>query len=81
MAVSADDKHLPSLVDDRVFSGADMLLRFATHHWREHFVTEDLVTREVINTFSKRPFFLLVNIEAPISTRFLRRTSCVLLRR
>lgn len=81
ISVDADDDHLPSLVDDRVFSGADTLLKFATHHWREHFVTEDLVTREVIDAFSKRPFFLLINIEAPISTRFLRRNSCVLLRR
>ena len=65
---------------DRVFSGADKLLEFATHHWREHFVTEDLVTREVIVAFSKRPFFFLINVEAPISTRFLRQKAYVLLR-
>lgn len=65
---------------DRVFSGADTLLEFATRHWREHFVTEDLVTREVIEAFSKRPFFFLINVEAPISTRFLRQKAYVLLR-
>jgi len=68
---------LPDLVD-RVFSRADEMLEFATHLWREHFVTEDLVTQEVIDTFSKRPFFLLINVEAPISTRFLRRKACAL---
>jgi len=77
MSVSEDYDHLPSL-GDRVLSGADALLEFATHHWREHFVTEDLVTQEVIYAFSKRPFFLLINVEAPISTRFLRRKACVL---
>ena len=62
-----------------MFPTADALLEFATHRWREHFVTEDLVTQEVINIFSKRPFFLLINVEAPISARFLRRKACVVL--
>lgn len=65
---------------DRVFSGTDALLEFATHHWRERFVTEDLITREAIDVFSKRPFFLLVNVEAPISSQFLRRKAYVFLR-
>ena len=64
---------------DRVFPGADALLEFATHHWREHLVTEDLITQDVIDAFSKRPFFLLINVEAPISTRFLRRKTCAFL--
>jgi len=58
---------------DQTFPSAGALLEFATYHWRDHFVTEDLVTQEVIVAFSKRPFFLLISVEAPISTRFLRR--------
>lgn len=52
-------------------SPADLLL-FVTRNWRFNFVTLDLETKEIIEMFVKRPFFLLVHVDAPILARFHR---------
>lgn len=48
------------------------MLDYVTDRWQEHFVTMDLVFQDEIEAFSKRPFFLLVNVDAPLMTRFAR---------
>lgn len=49
-----------------------MLLDFVTKHWQQNFVTIDLQSKNLIEFFIKRPFFLLVNVDAPLMLRFNR---------
>ncbi|GLB35888.1 putative cytidine and deoxycytidylate deaminase zinc-binding region [Lyophyllum shimeji] len=54
------------------FSTAAALLRYVTVNWRQNFVTTDLCTRTLVGLFVRRPFFMLLSVEAPLTTRFLR---------
>ncbi|KAF7339329.1 hypothetical protein MSAN_02146600 [Mycena sanguinolenta] len=56
----------------RCFSSAAALLVYVTRNWRRDFVTVDLYTRDVVETFVKRPFFMLLSIDAPLLDRFYR---------
>jgi hypothetical protein len=50
------------------------LLDYVTEHWEDNFVTTDLKTKELVEYFVKRPFFLLVSVDAPLYQRFRRST-------
>ncbi|THH11059.1 hypothetical protein EW145_g900 [Phellinidium pouzarii] len=54
------------------FTDPARLLDHVTRHWRDNFVTEDITTREVLEPFLKRPFVLLVSVDAPTLVRFHR---------
>ncbi|KAF9015647.1 cytidine deaminase-like protein [Cyathus striatus] len=54
------------------FLSAAELLKFVTDNWQDNFVTRDLHTWELVKLFIRRPFFLLVYVEAPLFTRFER---------
>lgn len=54
------------------FTSADVMLQHVTAHWQTNYVTLDLDTSELISMFEKRPFFLLVGIDAPIMQRWGR---------
>ncbi|CAO1615890.1 unnamed protein product [Sympodiomycopsis kandeliae] len=55
------------------FDSAASLLDHATGHWRSQFVTYDLTSIQDLEIgFDKRPWFLLVSVEAPISVRWSR---------
>jgi dCMP deaminase len=59
--------------EDRIaFSSTSSALAYTTQCWQENFVTLDLTTVEDIGTFVKRPFFMLVSIDAPVMLRFRR---------
>lgn len=60
--------------DSLVFFSKELLLEYITRHWRENFVTEDITTRAVLEVFLKRPFVLLVSVDAPILVRYKRYT-------
>jgi hypothetical protein len=57
------------------FSSAASLLEHVTRNWRHNFVTLDLRTEWMIKMFARRPFFMLVNVDGPISDRFRRVSS------
>ncbi|KAJ6503367.1 cytidine deaminase-like protein [Mycena vitilis] len=59
----------------RCFSSPSSLLDYVTRNWRHDFVTVDLYTRDVVEAFVKRPFFLLLSIDAPLLDRFYRSNS------
>ncbi|PVH92402.1 hypothetical protein DM02DRAFT_700005 [Periconia macrospinosa] len=74
---SASNAHVSSLerspTDDRyTFANIDTLLDFVTLHWRERFVTTDIWDDKVVDALLRRPFFLLVSVDAPVSTRWQR---------
>ncbi|CAA7265904.1 unnamed protein product [Cyclocybe aegerita] len=56
----------------RCFSSTEELLIFVTENWRQHFVTTDLNTRDIIEPFIRRPFFLLLRVDAPLLERYAR---------
>ena len=56
------------------FSHVDSLLEFVTLRWREHWVTTDIWDVSVVDALMRRPFFLLVSIDAPVSIRWKRFT-------
>ena len=54
------------------FPNVDSLLDFVTLRWRERFVTTDIWDETVVDALLKRPFFLLVSVDAPVSVRWQR---------
>ncbi|KAH9081730.1 cytidine deaminase-like protein [Lactarius deliciosus] len=54
------------------FASTTELLEHVTLNWRSNFVTRDLRTERMIQMFTKRPFFMLVSVDGPISDRFRR---------
>ncbi|KAI0304563.1 cytidine deaminase-like protein [Russula brevipes] len=54
------------------FESPTDLLEHVTRNWRQNFVTQDLRTEQTIQLFTRRPFFMLVSIDGPISDRFRR---------
>ena len=77
----ADDakRLLPSVTDEKgtrglTFPDVDSLLDFVTKRWREHWVLTDIHDEATLELLLRRPFFLLLSIDAPISLRFCRFT-------
>ena len=60
------------------FASAAELLEHVTRNWRQDYVTQDLRTEQAIQMFIKRPFFMLLSIDGPISDRIRRANKFVL---
>lgn len=54
------------------FESTMEMLDYVTRNWRQDFVTTDLVHQKAIEDFAVRPFFLLVDVDAPLFYRFQR---------
>ncbi|KZT30895.1 hypothetical protein NEOLEDRAFT_44111 [Neolentinus lepideus HHB14362 ss-1] len=54
------------------FATAAALLDHITQNWRADFVTSDLTDIKILDRFSKRPFFLLISVDAPLMARYRR---------
>ena len=54
------------------FVNADELLDFVTKRWQELWVTCDIWDENVLEIMLRRPFFLLVSVDAPVSLRWKR---------
>ncbi|KAK0521791.1 Deoxycytidine monophosphate (dCMP) deaminase [Tilletia horrida] len=72
LTLSSDSTSTSESSDDLVFDSADALLEHATVHWREPLLTLDLATEHDVRAFLKRPFFLLVGVQAPLGLRWQR---------
>ncbi|KAK6505021.1 Deoxycytidine monophosphate (dCMP) deaminase [Arthrobotrys musiformis] len=57
---------------DLTFPTVEELLEYVTERWQERFVTTDVLNEEMLDTLLKRPFFLLVSVDAPIVVRWKR---------
>ncbi|KAG6380901.1 cytidine deaminase-like protein [Boletus reticuloceps] len=62
----------PHRSNPMVFASPEELLDHVTRNWRKDFVTVDLTSAPLIALFVKRPFFLLVNVDAPLLQRYRR---------
>lgn len=70
---------LPSVTDEKgtrglTFPDVDSLLEFVTKRWREHWVLTDIHDEATLELLLRRPFFLLLSIDAPVSLRYQRFT-------
>lgn len=65
-------KSWPETSSSYVFATAEDLLDFVTRRWRSRFVTTDIPTEKVLDVFIRRPFFLLISIDAPLTVRWRR---------
>jgi dCMP deaminase len=66
--VPEKDEH-PSTIS---FSCIDNLLDWVTTNWQGNYVTTSIHDEHVVDSLSRRPFFILVHVEAPISVRWQR---------
>lgn len=57
---------------DHTFVNVDALLEFVTLRWRERWVTTDIWDDKVVDALLRRPFFLLISVDAPVSVRWQR---------
>lgn len=77
MEKSASNAHVPSAAADGVdqehtFPNVDALLDFVTLRWSERWVTTDIWDDDVVDALLRRPFFLLISVDAPVSVRWQR---------
>lgn len=54
------------------FDTTEDLLDFVTKRWRERWVTTDIHTESILDKLLRRPFFILVSVDAPVSVRWKR---------
>ncbi|KIH86696.1 dCMP deaminase [Sporothrix brasiliensis 5110] len=54
------------------FATAEELLDFVTLRWRGRWVTTDVASEPVLDIFGRRPFFLLISVDAPVAVRWRR---------
>ncbi|KAF2731458.1 hypothetical protein EJ04DRAFT_367943 [Polyplosphaeria fusca] len=74
---SASNGHVPSteLASTSAaltFPNVTTLLDYVTRNWRERWVTTDIWDESVVDALFGRPFFLLISVDAPVSTRWER---------
>ncbi|KAM4057823.1 cytidine and deoxycytidylate deaminase zinc-binding domain-containing protein [Hirsutella rhossiliensis] len=54
------------------FATAEALLEFVTTRWQARFVTTDIPTEAALDVLLRRPFFLLLSVDAPLTVRWRR---------
>lgn len=54
------------------FATSDELLEHVTQRWRDRWVTTGVMSKEVLEAYSRRPFFLLISVDAPLLVRWAR---------
>ncbi|KAL7622976.1 Deoxycytidine monophosphate (dCMP) deaminase [Parahypoxylon ruwenzoriense] len=48
------------------------LLEFVTKNWRLRWVTTDIHNETILDALSRRPFFILISVDAPLTVRWRR---------
>ncbi|KAI1344774.1 cytidine deaminase-like protein [Xylariaceae sp. FL0016] len=54
------------------FTKVSELLDFVTKRWRDRWVTTDVHDEYVLDALSRRPFFILISVDAPVTMRWKR---------
>ncbi|KAI0913866.1 cytidine deaminase-like protein [Ustulina deusta] len=55
-----------------VFASEAELLDYVTKRWRSRWVTTDIYSEAVVDALSRRPFFILISVDAPVTVRWRR---------
>ena len=62
----------PEKPNQTSFRDIDSLLEFVTKAWKSHWVLTDIWNEEILEHLLRRPFFILVSVDAPVSLRWKR---------
>ncbi|KAK3685720.1 cytidine deaminase-like protein [Podospora appendiculata] len=62
----------PRSKQGQAFPSVDALLEFVTKRWRERWVTTAVPNEAVLDMYARRPFFLLISVDAPLTVRWQR---------
>lgn len=62
----------PAPKPQHTFATPNDLLDFITKHWQTRFVTTEISSEAVLDVFIRRPFFMLVSVDAPLTVRWHR---------
>lgn len=54
------------------FASTDALLEFVTKRWRERWVIANIDDEETLEALWRRPFFILISVDAPLGERWQR---------
>ncbi|KAF3357816.1 hypothetical protein VdG1_05481 [Verticillium dahliae VDG1] len=71
-------QHTPSHADRRttpaehIFATAQALLDYVTSRWQDRWVLTHVHSEAVLDLLSRRPFFLLISVDAPLTLRWRR---------
>jgi len=72
---SASEAHVPNgelSNNGSQFTSVSDLVEYATKDWQENFVTISIYDDTIVDALSRRPFFILLHVDAPISIRWQR---------
>jgi dCMP deaminase len=58
--------------DEHTFQTVFDLVDFVTKRWRERWVTTDIYNESILDILVRRPFFILISVDAPVSVRWKR---------
>jgi dCMP deaminase len=58
--------------DEHTFQTVLDLVDFVTKRWRERWVTTDIYNESILDILVRRPFFILISVDAPVSVRWKR---------
>ncbi len=70
--VSVSEQKSDSLSNALCFASTEELLECVTERWQENFVWPEITTTSQYEVVSRRPFFVLIQMKAPISERLKR---------
>ncbi|KAI5964002.1 DCD1 [Candida theae] len=65
-------KSYSNMENFKVFKTLDSLMEFVTVNWRDNYVISHIEDINVLKALQKRPFFLHISIDAPLSVRYKR---------
>ena len=65
-------RHSEVSPDIPIFADAYSLLEYVTQRWQQRWVTTDVWNEVSLELFLRRPFFLLISVDAPVSLRWKR---------
>ncbi|KAI1365758.1 cytidine deaminase-like protein [Xylaria arbuscula] len=71
-AVAIRAKESTTARSSHVFASEGDLLDYVTKHWRSRWVTTDIHSEAVVDALSRRPFFILISVDAPVTVRWRR---------
>ncbi|KAI0206942.1 cytidine deaminase-like protein [Astrocystis sublimbata] len=57
---------------EHTFESEGDLLDFVTKYWRSRWVTTDVHSEAVLDALNRRPFFILISVDAPVTARWRR---------
>lgn len=64
--------HGADIGDYKLFANVESMLDFVTKQWQQRWVTTDIWNEDILENLLRRPFFILVSVDAPITLRWKR---------